>query len=342
MFKKIIVFVILSFYSFVGNTQQTNDTTSFSGKMYIITKNDGTKFMGKIITSDPREVLLESTKIGLVYIPKHEIKSIKEITTSLSEKDFSEENIFATRYFITTNGFPIRKGDSYIQWNLYGPDFQFGIRDNFGIGIMTSWGGVPIIANAKYSIKLKDELHLGLGLLAGSGSWTFPQLGIGLPFTSLTYGNRKNNITASFGYGAITYRNSNGRYRLIDYSNDAMYTNSYTLENYQSTEGRLLTSVSGMFRLSNELSFVFDSFILLQGKDKEKQQLEQMYNQVTNQFTYYISKQNEDRPAIILLIPGLRWQTNADKAFQFGFAGLNFDREFQKVPIPFVQWYRKF
>jgi hypothetical protein len=340
--RKIFAVLFVAMISLFGMTQHISDTTSFEGKIYIITKNDGTKFMGKIINSDPREVLLESTKIGLVYIPKHEIKSIKEVLSTLSEKDFTEENIFSTRYFITTNGFPIRKGDSYIQWNLYGPDFQFGIRDNFGIGIMTSWGGVPIIANAKYSIKLKEELHLGLGLLAGSGSWTFPQLGLGLPFTSLTYGNRKNNITASFGYGALTYRNTNGRYRLIDYSNDVMYTNSFVRENYQSTEGRLLTSVSGMFRLSNELSFVFDSFILLPGKDKEKQQLEQMYNSVTNQFTYFIISQKEEKPAIMLLIPGLRWQTNADKAFQFGFAGLNFNNEFQKVPIPFVQWYRKF
>jgi len=76
--------------------------------------------------------------LGKVAIPKHEIKKIREVRQGeIRDGIFVGEEMFATRYFLTTNGLPIKKGDNYIQWNLLGPDFQFGLADNFGIGVMT-------------------------------------------------------------------------------------------------------------------------------------------------------------------------------------------------------------
>jgi hypothetical protein len=108
-------------------------------KTYVVVKNDGTRFTGQILSSDAREIHMRTDRLGEVIIPKHEIQSVAEYTGA--PEVYSE--VFATRYFITTNGLPIEKGDSYIQWTLIGPDVHFGIKDNMSIGVMTTWLASP-------------------------------------------------------------------------------------------------------------------------------------------------------------------------------------------------------
>jgi hypothetical protein len=318
---------------FSGNYLLAQITNSVDPtKLYLVTKFDGAQFLGTIKSYDARELLISTEKTGDVYIPKHEIKEIKEVNPE-QYKEFSGEELFATRYFITTNGLPIKKGDNYIQWNLYGPDFQFGVADNFGVGIMTSWAAIPIIANAKYSIKLGKEMNMALGVLAGTGSWAFPDFGGILPFASLTYGNRKNNITLSSGYGALFL------------SNDVWnpITNIQTKDHF--TVGRVLLSIAGMVKISPKFSLVFDTFISPWGTERT----------VTNWVDYgtwdqtkgeYIPNWKQETgkevtPNLAIILPGIRWQMNPNSAFQFGFTGFYYDNQFQPFPIPMVQWYRK-
>ena len=166
------------------------------------------------------------------------MKEIKE----LSEKDFSASGfyvpneVFSTRYFLTTNGLPIEKGENYTQWNLFGPDFQFGVGKNFGLGVMTSWFGVPLIGSAKYTFELGENAGMAVGTLLGTGSWANPELGIALPYTAFTLGDRKTNITLSVGYGGV--------FGVGD------------------SDGDMLVSIAGMSKVSREVSLVFDSFII--------------------------------------------------------------------------------
>ena len=237
--KSVLLFVIL-LLSFIGaGAQSMPDSTKInSGKMFIITKNDGVKYVGKILAMDPKEVVVDTKNMGQVSIPKHEIKEIREVRQDeiSARGDFKTSEVFATRYFITTNGLPIEKGSNYILWNWYGPDIQFGVGKNFGIGVMTSWIGMPVIGSAKYTIETGKNTHIALGTLLGTGSWAFPKFGLALPFASLTYGSRRNNITFSGGYGAVW--------------------------GYGMSGGRALCSVAGMVKLTEKASFVFDSFIM--------------------------------------------------------------------------------
>jgi hypothetical protein len=50
-----------------------------------------------------------------------------------------------------------------VQWNLYGPDFHFAVRDDLSIGFTTSWVGIPIIGNIKKSWQLRKKIHFALG-----------------------------------------------------------------------------------------------------------------------------------------------------------------------------------
>jgi hypothetical protein len=316
--------------------QNASDTTVVN---YKIIKQNGVAFVGKIITQDAREVLIETREMGLVFIPKHEIREMVEIKAG--EKGANGE-LFSTRYFLTTNGFPVKKGDNYVQWNLFGPDFQFGVADHFGVGIMTSWVGTPVIGTAKFSLELGKNLHAGLGFLGGTGSWAFPEIGLLLPFSFFTIGNRVNNVNFSAGYGALFNERTETFYTIqnipTEYATNSVTTKSTT---YNDSEGRVLLSLAGTFRLNNKFSFVFDSFFMLAGKETTSQVLKESWSEGSRKATYFIDNEVNKRFPLVVIVPGLRFQASANSSIQFGFTGVHFDGEFVQVPIPMVQWFRK-
>ena len=222
------------------NTSAQDPVTTVESKvkkLFIVVKNDGTEFIGYIISQDEREVLIETENIGRVFIPKHEIREIRE----LGQKDmragsYLGSSVFSTRYFLTTNGLSLKKGDNYALLNLYGPEAHFAIADNLTLGGLTTWIGVPLVASIKYSIHVNENFHLGMGVLAGTLSWyDFGSVGA-LAYGSVTLGNSTNNLTVSGGFAGVT----DG----ADVSGSAP-----------------LFSVAGMVKLGKNVSFVGDSFI---------------------------------------------------------------------------------
>ena len=238
--KQILLATFLVLISFIAadKAQAQVSNSIDSNKVYVIIKNDGSEFIGKIISSDMREVVMETQKLGAIAIPKHEIKIMKLLQNGDlgTAGSFVPNEPFATRYFITTNGLPIAKGESYITYNLFGPDIQYGLADNLGVGVITSWIGSPIIFTTKYSFEIDKNVNGAVGLLAGTGGWA-SSFGLAIPYGSITLGNRKSNITGSLGYGTIWGNENNGG-------------------------GRTIVSIAAMHKISKSISLVFDSFIL--------------------------------------------------------------------------------
>ena len=233
--------MILLFFGTVFSVKSQENLATFVpkiGEKYTIEKNDGTFFTGEIISFDAREVLIETKDLGQIIIPKHEVKSIRKVEAANfdAKGNFIHEERFATRYFLTTNGLPIKKGEHYANMNWWGPDFEFAVSDNFGLGVMTSWVGIPVIGTAKYTIKLADNFSMAIGGLAGSFTWASIRSGFVLPYISLTGGNRRTNITLTGGYGLVFIAD-------------------------ESSDGRMLISLAGMHKVSPKFSLVFDSFI---------------------------------------------------------------------------------
>jgi len=231
------------------NAQITPDSSKI-GKIYEIRTTEKKQVTGKIVSIDLKEVIVEIENVGNVSIPKMYILEMKEVipllTTSFShDSERKTAEVFATRYLVTTNGLPIEKGSSYIQWNWFGPDIQFSPARNFSCGIITSWLGSPFIGDVKYCFNIAKNTNMSVGMLAGYSFWILPDFNLLLPFASFTYGTRRDNITISGGYGKI---------RFDDYS-----------------DVRALCSVAGMVHVSNKASIVFDSFIMpgIMGTDKE-------------------------------------------------------------------------
>lgn len=211
-------------------------------KLFIVIKNDGTEFIGYLVSQDERDVVLDTENIGRVAIPRHEIREIKEVDQGdLRDGVYIGNPIFSSRYFLTTNGLSMKKGDSYALISLYGPEAHFSLADNFTLGGITTWIGVPLVVSLKYSIHVNDNLHFGVGALAGTLSWyDFGSVG-GLAYGSVTLGNHINNLTISGGYVGIS---------------------AISIDGEDISGSKPLISVAGMVRLGKNVSFVGDSFIL--------------------------------------------------------------------------------
>lgn len=241
---KTILF-LLSFLCLSNISFSQNDTIAQDTNTYRFIKTDGGEIIGKILSQDAREVLILTSDNRKIYIPQHTIKEMVIVNTSDFDKKgfFIGEDKFATKYFITTNGLPIKKGEHYVQWNVFGPDFQFGLGNNFSVGVMTSWVGMPIIGTIKKSWELGEKTQFALGGLIGTGSWVAPRFGGALPFATLSFGSRKSNIAFSGGYGAVWHN--------------------------ESTDGQAIISLAGMTKVSPKISLVFDSFILMPSGNRD-------------------------------------------------------------------------
>lgn len=322
IFNTLLVFsfILFSAYFNTAISQIEEDSVrKVDNKIYVVETSDGTIFMGTIIHQDSKEILILTKDRGEISIPKYQVKSIKELDPKQvnSKGEFVPNEVFSTRYFITTNALPLEKGENYILWNLFGPDFHWGVGKNFGLGIMTSWIGMPIIGTAKYSIKLGEKTSLGLGLLAGTGSWALPRFGGVLPFGVLTLGDRKANINISGGYGYMSFGFRN--------NSSASFSG-----------GTALASIAGMVKVGKKFSLVFDSFII-PGIGYKTVTDYNNYNPTTGTYGTKVVRKTGGG----LLIPGLRYQIQPDAAFQFGFAGLIVDNEVIPFPLPMVGWFRK-
>lgn len=285
------LFLILFLIPLFGLAQ--TDTVTTDTQTYKIVKTDGSEVVGKILKQDAREILVRTYEGREFFIPQHVISKIEKVKAGEFNAGglYIGEDPFATRYFITTNGLPIKKGEHYIQWNLFGPDIEFGVADNFGFGVMTTWLAIPIVFSAKKSWQVpnNEKMHFAVGALAGTGSWAaLDGYGV-LPYGTISFGDRKSNIALSGGF--VNIGNSE--------------------ETFTSNP---LASIALMTKLGRNVSFVFDSFIVLPKDDEE---------------------------GTALLLPGIRWnQKRSGRSIQFGFAGVIAGGEAVPVPIPAIQFFQ--
>lgn len=215
--------------------------TSLIGKTVIVLKNDGSEYIGILKKMDAREVLIETKTIGDVYIPKHEIKSISEAddNTVSSGGKVIRENRMYSRYFITTSGMPIERGDDYLNvtWGLV--DAEFRVAKNFSLGGMTTPLGIPMAITPKLGFSISDNLHIGAGGIVGFLGWIQPNTGGALGYGTITLGDKDLNLNVAVG-GAIGWGDG--------------FTEASSV----------LLSVGSHIRLGPGAFFVFDSFMLPQ------------------------------------------------------------------------------
>ncbi len=350
--------ILVSFFPNSLSAQDQPTDTAKSEQLYVITKLDGTEYIGKIISDDGREVLIETEALGKIFIPKSDIKSMVKVK---DKKDIAYgeyqggESPFTTRYCFTTNALPIKKGANYALVNLYGPEIHFALSDNFSLGFMSTWIASPMILAAKYSIPTKNEkLNFSFGTLVGTSGYLNQFKGFGgLHFANVTLGDREQNITFSAGYA---YSKTGGQiYNLTEgvYYDTSMNGPSYTYYNgplvdKPMTKGPIF-SIAGIAKVGAKASFVFDSMIGVFSDTYTQATLTTIRPIDYNNSIPGIWKTevtNRKRTTVALFImPAMRFQKTDRKAFQVALAGVtvfsdNGDRT--SFPFPMCSWFYKF
>jgi len=360
-----LLFVLTSFFTFAQQPANDHDTTK-----YLIVRNNGIEYVGEILSDDGREILLITTELGKIYIPKSEVKSITKVDLQKDYRagEFLGQGVFTTRYQFTTNAFPIQKGENYTMVNLYGPEVHLSVAQNFSVGVMATWIASPIALAFKYTIPTRNpKLNFGLGTLLGSSGYLNQGKGIGgLHWAMATYGSRRTNATLSLGF---TYLNN-------FIQDDAYYTPGtyaavlvqgvYTfpipeMMVYQNKEGNFsapIIGISGITAVGKKASFVWDAMIIA-GNTRtvfDIQPVDAYYEPFPSSQPIYIVYGeplfNDVKETNVIFMPGMRFQKDQNRAFQVTLAGVIGKREVKtktesftndySFPIPMLSWFYKF
>jgi hypothetical protein len=327
---------------------------------YLITKTNGSEYIGKILSDDGREILIETENLGEIYIPKSDVRSIILISDkkSVVRGEYHSSGPFTTRHAFSTNALPITKGENYTMLNLYGPEVHFAVTNHLNIGIMSTWLASPLVFAAKYTIPTKKpKLNFSIGTLFGTSGYfnSFEGYG-GLHFGNVTYGDRKNNITFSAGYGYLSNINQKVNTKMLvepgTYNSTDGYSFFYKYKEYSSKillQGPII-SIAGIARVGAKASFIFDSmFGVFSNAERYNNfgDIEVVKEASPPDFSNGIYRQkvtlNQEVFALFLM-PGMRFQTKENKAFQVSLAGVAvFDHgENNSFPIPMCTWFYKF
>jgi len=199
--KTILVSMIL--FCLFSDSQAQSDPISRKDTMYMITTNDGGEFVGKIISDDSREVVIIDRTKGKLILPKYSIKLMEMVKQSnLVGNMIVHANPHPSRYLFTPSAIALKRGEGYMNWFYFLIfQMQYGITDNFSMGITTSWILSPTMINLKYTVPVSDELCFAIGGQIGKLTiWDDNSVALG--FASSTIGTAESNVSLNVGYGS--------------------------------------------------------------------------------------------------------------------------------------------
>jgi hypothetical protein len=348
-------FLFATFFLLVSTIVRAQETDTTARQLYLITLQNGVERIGYILSDDGREVLLETSDLGKIYITKADILKIQKIDNAqqIIRGELRKTGPFTTRYAFTTNALPIKKGEDYAMVNLYGPEVHFAVTDHFNIGVMSTWIASPFILALKYSFPTKSEkCNFSLGALLGTTGYlnTFRGFG-GLYWLNATFGERGRNFTIGLGYGHV---NTGMKIGCLDPG--VYYYNDTTPELYPQEKEVIepmiygpVLSIAGIFPVGVKASLVFDSMFGYFRKESNSVEhtviTEPDYvNNIPGSYSILSTVGTRNYFAMFLM-PGMRFQTKPDRAFQVSLAGVLAVRENRfpiSFPAPFCTWYFKF
>jgi len=376
----LIIFCLLlgAISSYAQEESSIRDSTE--KEFYLIKKNDGSEYIGEVMSDDGREVLIITKNIGKIYIPKADIASMTvldekkiTITSDGAYQDYRLEGPYTTRYFFTTNALPIKKKENYMMLGLQGPEVHFAVSDNLSIGMMATWIGSPLALAAKYSFDGAQDakIHYALGTIVATSGYLMQGQGVGgIHWLTATKGDRNSNISLSFGY-AFAYTSDwfsdyNEKYEITSATNNRYNAakelrTSYGLDIYQrlddnKTRGSYVIGLAGITPVGKKSSFIFDILGFLGNKYEAVFDKNIIYPSVTYQgynnqvvteditVTQYKMEKTGLRPHFIIM-PAMRFNRSYDKAFQVALAGVITTQNNGDVivfPVPTVSWLRQF
>jgi hypothetical protein len=233
---------------------------------------------------------------------------------------------------------------------------HFSALDNLSIGVMTTWIASPFILALKYTIETSDEkLNFGLGSLTATSGYLNQGRGFGsLNWGMVTYGDKKLNATLSAGYGFFNWNFFGGNYFKPGVYNPNVTPPSIRLGLRDGVQGPII-GLGVMATVSNKATLIFDLMYVNSTRKRYYQDANYTYDDNSNLTSVSYSDVVENGQGItnfFIFMPGMRFQTKPNRAFQFALAGVvgktrttgsgyNWTNEFS-FPVPTCTWYFKF
>jgi len=143
-----------------------------------------------------------------------------------------------TRYFFAPSAFNLKKGELYyntVYFLLH--DIQYGISDNFSMGIGTTVIGLPMYFTPKISIPVGNKSAIAVGDLLLVGTYGTDALG-NLAYANYSYGSNDGNISIGAGH---------------------LYTNENDFTDHTSS---LVLNFSSMARMSPYIFFLTENYLM--------------------------------------------------------------------------------
>ncbi len=316
---------------------------------------NGNEYVGTIEKDDGREIYVLTQSIGGIYLLKSEIQSIKPINgdTQVVQGEIRDTGPFTTRYAFTTNALSIKKGENYAMLNLYGPEIHMAVTNRLSVGIMSTWIGSPLVLAVKYTVPTRrPNLNFSFGNLTATSGYLQSFRGFGnLAFANMTIGNRLNNITIAAGYFA--YRGG-GR---DNFNKATTFTSTNSYVDYSPYQGLPkpvhgpMISIGTIARIGSKASFVFDSMVGFFEHEYGESSVTTIREPIYSPNPPYDSGEyrhditiKKSHSTIYFIMPGMRFQREERKAFQFCLAGLvvNDSGDLVSVPFPMCTWFYRF
>jgi len=214
----------------------------------------GAKNMGASITGAPgeeqglllsfamRDILSKPGAYTLTTTTPVPVSPINESGTQIISEvvpaDTTLSNEHDSRYFFAPSAFNLKKGELYynaVYFVLH--DIQYGITDNFSMGIGTSIAGLPIYLTPKLSFHLNEKNSLGIGDLPMFGTWGTDFMG-NLAYGVYTHGDINGNFTIGAGH---------------------LWTNENEITNNTSS---LVMNFSALGRMSRYIFFLTENYLM--------------------------------------------------------------------------------
>lgn len=314
--------------------------------IYLVVTYNNQEYVGTILSDDGREILLQTTRIGKIYILKSDIMLIQPYSDKKpfqSDRSFGNAP-FATRYEITTNAFPLRKGMNYARFNLMGPEAHFAISDRFSIGIISTWVASPYLFIGKYSFAKNGSLHnFSVGTLLGnSGYLNNMRTWGGIHFGTYTYGTLENNFSISAGYGYLFPGVTERQAPAGIYYTQQDYANAQE-DRYLNPAHGPTFSMATLLKAGSKASFIFDSMFAYWGTKTNL-----VNSSIIGTSTRYIVTHGNSKAFVAILMPGLRFQSKDNSAFQVSLNTVSI-RTFENsndfpdsFAVPSISWFKRF
>jgi hypothetical protein len=209
--KKTAFVLTFSLYIISANqifSQAVQDTT-----FYQITTSDGNKFVGTIIRQDADTIYFNTDIFGQITIPKREIVRLEQLGHEydlVRARQRWPANPHATRYFVGSNAYGLRRGEGYYQnaWVLFN-QASVGVTDNISVDAGTlplflfAASVTPVWLTPRITIPVVENmLNLSGGALLmsfiGEADATF-----GMLTGKATLGSRDYNLSLGMAYGIV-------------------------------------------------------------------------------------------------------------------------------------------